>query len=64
MKPNLSGIEAFARITVASALISLTLFGTIGLWGAPAGLYLFVTGMVRRCPIYSFMDGIDRAPRR
>jgi hypothetical protein len=64
VKPNLSSIEAFARITGASALISLALFGTIGLWGALAGVYLFVTGVVRRCLIYFFMDDRDRATRR
>lgn len=60
MKLNVCGIDRALRIVVGLALIGLTLFGKIGMWGW-IGVVPLVTGAVGMCPLYSIL-GVSTCP--
>jgi hypothetical protein len=54
MKFNVGGIDRALRITIGLVLITLTLTGTIGLWGW-IGIVPLATGALRFCPFYPLL---------
>jgi hypothetical protein len=54
MKANVGGVDRLLRIGVGVALLGLTAFGTIGLWGL-IGVLPLATGLIRVCPAYSVL---------
>ncbi len=54
MKANVGGIDRLLRIGVGVALLGLTAFGAIGLWGL-IGVLPLATGLIRVCPAYSLL---------
>jgi hypothetical protein len=54
MKLNVGGIDRILRIVVGLALIALTLFGQIGVWGW-IGLVPLLTGAFGFCPLYTML---------
>jgi len=54
MKANVGGLDRAERIVVGVALLALTAFGVIGLWGL-IGVVPLATGALRVCPAYSLL---------
>lgn len=52
MKVNVGGIDRVLRILVGIVLITLTVRGTIGVWGW-IGVVALATGLFRFCPAYT-----------
>ncbi len=60
MPTNIGGIDRIARIVVGAALIALTLFGVLGMWGY-IGIVPLLTGIFRFCPAYTLL-GFSSCP--
>jgi hypothetical protein len=54
MKFNVGGIDRVLRILVGIVLITLTVQGTIGMWGW-IGVVALATGLFRFCPAYTVL---------
>lgn len=52
MKSNVGGIDRILRIVIGLVLISLTVTGTIGVWGW-LGVVPLATGAIGWCPPYA-----------
>jgi hypothetical protein len=62
MKTNMGGIDRILRIVVGLALISLTLMGTIGVWGW-IGIVPVATAALGFCPLYTML-GMSTCPAK
>lgn len=60
MKSNVGGADRILRIVVGLALITLTLAGTIGLWGW-IGVVPLATAAFGFCPLYTVL-GFSTCP--
>lgn len=60
MKKNVGGIDKILRIVIGLVLITLTLIGTIGVWGW-IGVIPLATGLFGFCPLYPLI-GINSCP--
>jgi hypothetical protein len=60
MKTNVGGIDRVLRIVIGLALITLTLTGTIGVWGW-IGLVPLATAAMGFCPLYTVL-GFSSCP--
>jgi hypothetical protein len=54
MKANIGTIDRSLRIVAGLLLIGLSLSGMIGVWGW-IGLVPLATGILRFCPVYTFL---------
>jgi hypothetical protein len=54
MQVNVGSIDRLARILVGLILIALAVSGTLGPW-AYVGVIPLATGVLRSCPLYSFL---------
>lgn len=57
---NIGGLDQTIRLAVGTALVTMWIFGPIGLWGI-LGFIPLVTGLTRVCPIYPLF-GISTCP--
>lgn len=62
MKSNVGGIDRILRIILGLALITMTLTGTIGVWGW-IGVVPLLTGAVGWCPPYALL-GVNTCPMK
>ena len=62
MKTNVGGIDRILRIVLGSALIALTLTGTIGVWGW-IGVVPVLIGALGTCPVHSLL-GFNTCPMK
>ena len=60
MKTNVGSIDRVLRIVIGLALITLTLTGTIGVWGW-IGLVPLATAAMGFCPLYTVL-GFSSCP--
>ena len=61
-KTNVGGIDRIARLLAGLVLLSLTLTGTIGVWGW-IGVVPLATGLLGTCPLYSVL-GFSTCPMK
>ena len=54
MKVNEGSFDRALRIVVGLALIGLTVYGVIGVWGW-VGVVPLLTGAIGMCPLYSVL---------
>jgi hypothetical protein len=60
MNTNVGGIDRVLRILVGLVLLALAVSGTLGPW-AYIGIVPLLTGLVRRCPVYTLL-GFSSCP--
>ena len=54
MNKNEGGLDRTLRVIVGAALIGLTVYGTIGVWGW-IGVVPLATGLMGWCPAYTLL---------
>lgn len=62
MKLNVGGLDRTLRIVIGLVLITLTLTGTIGVWGW-IGVVPLATGLIGFCPLYPLL-GLNTCPMK
>jgi hypothetical protein len=60
MKLNVGGIDKILRVVAGVALLAMTFFGVIGMWGY-IGIVPLATGLIGWCPLYPLL-GMSTCP--
>jgi hypothetical protein len=61
-KSNVGNIDRVLRVVLGLALITMTLMGTIGVWGW-IGIVPLITAAMGSCPLYSVL-GMSTCPMK